>query len=257
MQRAFWITTVSPADAAEAGQEFGFQAGLAVNFPPHLFLRGADLHRCSRSCSWRSPSGCSAGWTTRSRTGSSDGHVDRGRERLQAVLDALPADPQAGRGREAPRPEDQGRLLGAPGRDLRGRAGRGDRADGAQRLRQEHAAQAHHGRDEADLGPGPHPRPDLRPDRHRRRVPSRDDRHREHLHERRHPRHDQGGDGREVRRHRRLRGRRRVHGHPGRQLLLGHVRPARLLRGRATSTATSSSPTRCWRSATSRSRRSA
>ena len=41
MQRAFWITTVSPADAAEAGQEFGFQPGLAVNFPPHLFLRGA------------------------------------------------------------------------------------------------------------------------------------------------------------------------------------------------------------------------
>jgi ABC-2 type transport system permease protein len=40
MQRAFWITTVSPADAAAAKTDFGFQAGLSVNFPPHLLLRG-------------------------------------------------------------------------------------------------------------------------------------------------------------------------------------------------------------------------
>jgi ABC-2 type transport system permease protein len=40
MQRAFWITTISPSDAATANTEFGFQAGLSVNFPPHLFLRG-------------------------------------------------------------------------------------------------------------------------------------------------------------------------------------------------------------------------
>jgi ABC-2 type transport system permease protein len=40
MQRAFWITTISPADAAAANTEFGFQPGLSVNFPPHLFLLG-------------------------------------------------------------------------------------------------------------------------------------------------------------------------------------------------------------------------
>jgi ABC-type polysaccharide/polyol phosphate export permease len=39
-QRAFWITTVSDQDAAEASKEFGFQPGLEANFPPHLFLRG-------------------------------------------------------------------------------------------------------------------------------------------------------------------------------------------------------------------------
>ena len=40
MQRAFWITTISPEDAAVANTEFGFQPGLSVNFPPHLFLLG-------------------------------------------------------------------------------------------------------------------------------------------------------------------------------------------------------------------------
>ncbi len=40
MQRAFWITTISPADAAAANTEFGFQPGLSANFPPHLFLLG-------------------------------------------------------------------------------------------------------------------------------------------------------------------------------------------------------------------------
>ena len=42
-QRAFWITTVSDEDAAKAGDEFGFQAGLSVNFPDHLFLRGVIM----------------------------------------------------------------------------------------------------------------------------------------------------------------------------------------------------------------------
>jgi ABC-2 type transport system permease protein len=42
-QRAFWITTVSPEDAAEAGKEFGFQPGLSANFPDHLFLRGGIM----------------------------------------------------------------------------------------------------------------------------------------------------------------------------------------------------------------------
>jgi ABC-2 type transport system permease protein len=40
MQRAFWITTVSPEDAKDAGAEWGFKPGLNVNFPPHLLERG-------------------------------------------------------------------------------------------------------------------------------------------------------------------------------------------------------------------------
>ncbi len=40
MQRAFWITTISPADAKTAGAEWNFQPGLDVNFPPHLLERG-------------------------------------------------------------------------------------------------------------------------------------------------------------------------------------------------------------------------
>ena len=39
-QRAFWITTVSDEDAAQAGEEFGFSAGLSANFPDDLFARG-------------------------------------------------------------------------------------------------------------------------------------------------------------------------------------------------------------------------
>jgi len=40
MQRAFWITTVSPSDAADAETDFGFKPGLSVNFPSHLLERG-------------------------------------------------------------------------------------------------------------------------------------------------------------------------------------------------------------------------
>jgi len=40
MQRGFWITTVSPQDAKEAGEEWGFSEKLSVNFPHHLFERG-------------------------------------------------------------------------------------------------------------------------------------------------------------------------------------------------------------------------
>jgi ABC-2 type transport system permease protein len=40
MQRAFWITTISPADAQAAKEEWGFSPDLSVNFPPHLFERG-------------------------------------------------------------------------------------------------------------------------------------------------------------------------------------------------------------------------
>jgi ABC-2 type transport system permease protein len=38
MQRAFWITTVSPEDARQAGKEWGFK--LDGSFPPHLWERG-------------------------------------------------------------------------------------------------------------------------------------------------------------------------------------------------------------------------
>jgi ABC-2 type transport system permease protein len=40
MQRAFWITTVSPQDARDAGRLYGFKPGLNANFPPHLYERG-------------------------------------------------------------------------------------------------------------------------------------------------------------------------------------------------------------------------
>jgi ABC-2 type transport system permease protein len=40
IQRGFWITTVSDADAAEAGTEYGFTPGLHANFPPDLYPRG-------------------------------------------------------------------------------------------------------------------------------------------------------------------------------------------------------------------------
>jgi len=38
MQRMFWITTIPPTDKGKP--EWGFQPGLTVNFPPHLFVRG-------------------------------------------------------------------------------------------------------------------------------------------------------------------------------------------------------------------------
>jgi ABC-2 type transport system permease protein len=40
MQRGFWITTVSAEDAKGAGEEWGFNPGLSINFPSHLFERG-------------------------------------------------------------------------------------------------------------------------------------------------------------------------------------------------------------------------
>jgi ABC-2 type transport system permease protein len=40
IQRGFWITTISPADAKTAGAEWGFKPGLHTNFPDHLFERG-------------------------------------------------------------------------------------------------------------------------------------------------------------------------------------------------------------------------
>jgi ABC-2 type transport system permease protein len=40
IQRGFWITTVSDADAAAAESEWGFQPGLHANFPDDLYARG-------------------------------------------------------------------------------------------------------------------------------------------------------------------------------------------------------------------------
>ncbi|GAB3257149.1 ABC transporter permease [Nocardioides dilutus] len=39
-QRGFWITTVSDADAKDAGEEWGFTPGLHANFPDDLYVRG-------------------------------------------------------------------------------------------------------------------------------------------------------------------------------------------------------------------------
>ena len=231
------------------------RAGRELPRPP--VRARADLPRASPCSSSSSRSGCSPGSTTRSRTGSRDGDLDRGRPRLEAVPQAVPADAQAGGRRQDARPEDQRLLLGARRRDVHRRAGRGHRADGAQRLRQEHAAQARHGRDAPDLGPGPHPRPGLRPDRDRRRLPPADDRPREHLHERRHPRHDRGRDRREVRRDRRVRRASTTSWTPRSATTPRACSPGSGSRSRCTSTATCSSPTRCSPSATSRSRRSA
>jgi ABC-2 type transport system permease protein len=43
MQRGFWITTVGPEEAKEAGAEWGFEPGLHVNFPDDLLLRGVIM----------------------------------------------------------------------------------------------------------------------------------------------------------------------------------------------------------------------
>jgi ABC-2 type transport system permease protein len=40
IQRGFWITTVSDQDALEAGDDYGFTAGLNANFPDDLYARG-------------------------------------------------------------------------------------------------------------------------------------------------------------------------------------------------------------------------
>ena len=80
-----------------------------------------------------------------------------------------------------------------------------------------------------DDGHRPHAGPDRRPDRDRRRLPPAADRPREPLPQRRDPGHERGRDQAQVRRDRGLRRHRQVHGHPGLALLLGHVRPARLL----------------------------
>ena len=96
-----------------------------------------------------------------------------------------------------------------------------------------HAAQdpvAHH---RADQGPGRDPRPGHQPARGRHRLPSRADRAREHLPERRDPRHDAGRGAGPFRGDRRLLGRAQVHRHAGEALLGRHVCPSRLCRGGA------------------------
>ena len=95
-------------------------------------------------------------------------------------------------------------------------AGRVDRADGAQRLRQVHAAQADQRRHAARPRRGAHPRPDRRADRHRRRLPPAAHRPRQRLPQRRDPRDERGGDQAQVRRDRRVRRHRPVPRHPGR-----------------------------------------
>jgi ABC-2 type transport system permease protein len=40
IQRGFWITTISKADAVAANKEWGFNPSLHANFPPDLWVRG-------------------------------------------------------------------------------------------------------------------------------------------------------------------------------------------------------------------------
>ncbi len=100
-------------------------------------------------------------------------------------------------------------------------------------------------------------RPRRQPARSRHRLSSRADRPREHLPERRDPRHDAGRDRPQVRRDRRVRRGRAVSRHAGQALLVGHVRAAGVCRGRASRAGDSRSSTKCWRSATPSSRRDA
>ena len=124
------------------------------------------------------------------------------------------------------------RFLGAQGRRFRDPAGRGGGRHRPQRRRQEHPAEnpvAHH---RADGRPGPAQRPGRQPARSRHRLPSGADRPREHLPQRRHPRHEAPGDRPPVRRHRRLRRAGKIPRHAGQALFERHVRAAGLQRGR-------------------------
>ena len=209
MQRAFWITTVSPEDAAEAGQEFGFQAGLAVNFPPHLFLRGADLARALDRVPGVRPVGVQQA-----------GRQDPGQARLMATsIEVENVSKQFSmryqrtlkqvvvaklRGQKTK--DDfwalqdvsftvgQGEAIGLMGLNGSGKSTLLKHIMGV--MRPTSGQVRTRGRISGLIATGAGFHPEMTGTR-------------EHLHERRHPRHDQGGDGREVRRHRRLRGRRR------------------------------------------------
>ena len=106
--------------------------------------------------------------------------------------------------------------------------GSGARHHRLQRRRQEHAAQGHQQHHDADRGPVPHPRPGRLAARGRHRLPRRADRAREHLPERRDPRHDPARGAARLDEIVDFAGLERVHGHAGQALLVGHVPAARL-----------------------------
>ena len=98
------------------------------------------------------------------------------------------------------------------------------------RFRQEHAAEARRRHHQADHRHRQGQRPDLRADRARRRVSSRDLRPRERLHQRHHARSDEARDRPAIRRDRRVRGARGLHRRAGQDLLLRDVHASRFRR---------------------------
>jgi len=127
----------------------------------------------------------------------------------------------------------EGYLLGPQRRQLRGRTRRGARCHREERCRQEHASQ----------GPLPDHLPDRGRDRHagpgrlsprgRDRFPPRAHRPGEHLLQRRHPRHEEARDRRQVRRDREVLRYREVPGHAGEEVLERDERTACVLGGGA------------------------
>ena len=122
-------------------------------------------------------------------------------------------------------------VLGASRHRPGDRAGRRRRPRRAQRRRQVDAAEDPLAHRRAHDRQGDPRRPGREPARGRHRLPRRAHRSREHLPQRRDPRHAAPRDPGEVRRDRRVRGDREVPRHAGEVLLVGHVRAARL-RGR-------------------------
>ena len=132
-----------------------------------------------------------------------------------------------------PRRRGRGHGLGAARRVARGTARRGRGHHRRKRGRQEHPAQDPVAHLRADRRLGRDRGPGRLAARGRHRLPFRAHRARERLHERRHPRHAQGGDRPQVRRDRGVRRHRPLPRHARQALFERHAGAARLRRGRA------------------------
>ncbi len=151
------------------------------------------------------------------------------RPRVEAVPPVPRAQPVAEGVGPARRPRALRGVLGARRRVVRGARGIDVRSDRRERVGQEHAAQVHR----------PHPAPRQGIDhgarqavgapRAGRGLPPRAVGPRERLPQRLDPRPEQEAARRALRRDRRLRRHRALHRHAGEELLVGHVRAARLL----------------------------